>query len=120
MDKLNDMEVKEIKVKFEKTITLNSSDRFYQDVATVNNDPFYSVYTLVNENTGGNFYAIVPTVNMATFTNKQDADMYHAAVVNMMEYQNTHIGYQKIREWLTEDIEKFRNAIKSIQQNKTK
>lgn len=120
MDKLNNMAVKEIKVKFEKTITLNSSDRFYQDVATVHADPFYSVYTLVNENTGGNFYAIVPTVNMATFANKLDSATYHAAVVNIMEYQKTQPGYQKIREWIAEDIENFRNAIKSIQQSKTK
>lgn len=106
------MESKEIKIKVKKSFVLNSDDRIYSAIATVYDKPNYAVYTLGHDRSDGNYYYMFPSVNVATFSNQQDADLYHDAVQNIMTFQQTGVLVaKKIREYDTNEIANFYNKI---------
>lgn len=105
------MEPKEIKIPVKRTVILNSSDRFYHDVVITYKEPTYNVYALVNERTNGNYYEFFPKTIVMPYKTKQEADTVYDGIVGIMDYQKAQKAYQNIREWVADDIAKFRQDI---------
>ena len=105
------MDAKEIKIKVKRNITLNTTDMLYQAVVTVYDKPKYYVYTLGNANSSGMSYYMLPTINVAVFSNEQDTDLYHDAIESIMEYQRTQKFFNVIKEFNAEETAKFYNTI---------
>ena len=101
-----------IKISVKKSIILNADDRLYMAMITVYDKPNYAVYTLGHNRSNGAYYYMIPNVQVANFTNKQDADLYHDAIENIMDYQqNNGLVAKKIKEYDTEEIVKFYNGV---------
>lgn len=106
-----ELKTKEIKIPVQKTVILNSSDRFYQDVVITYQEPTYNVFALVNERINGNYYELWPNVLTMPYKTKQEADIVYDGITGIMDYQKTQVAYQNIRKWIADDIAKFRQDI---------
>ena len=109
------MEPKEIKIPVQRTVILNSVDRFYHDVVITYKEPSYYVCSLVNERTSGTWYELLPTTIIMPYKTEQEADTVYDGIIGIMDYQKTQPAYKNIREWVADDIAKFRQDITKME-----
>lgn len=107
-------EIKQIKIDINVPVQFNCSDNVYLAVSTVYDGPKYNVYTMVNRyNWLG--YNLRPDINVAKFTNQQDADLYHDYIEKIIERQKRYKIGNFHRSCNTEDIKDFHRKILDIQ-----
>ena len=105
------IEAKETKIKFQKHITLSTTDMLYQAIVTVYDEPKYYVYTLANQQSYGNSYYAIPEVHVSVFSNKRDADMYHDTVEAVMDYQKIQPGAEFWKDINKSEVAKFYDSV---------
>lgn len=108
---MSEQQIKEIKIPVQRTVILNSVDRFYHDVVITYKEPSYYVCSLVNERTSGTWYELLPTTIIMPYKTEQEADTVYDGIIGIMDYQKTQPAYKNIRKWVANDINEFRQNI---------
>ena len=108
---MSEQQIKEIKIPVQRTVILNSIDRFYHDVVITYKEPSYYVCSIVNERTNGNYYELFPKTIVMPYKTKQDADTVYDGIVGIIDYQKTQPAYKNIKKWVADDVADFRQNI---------
>lgn len=95
----------------EPKLKLNVMEKIYLALSVKSVNKMIFIYTLVSLRSGRN-YDVFPTTEIATFDNKKDADIYYKTIKEIMRFQGNHMGIQKIREIMTEQIKEFKERVR--------
>jgi len=87
-------------------LVLNDMDKIYLATAVKSVDKLIFVYTLVCRGEKRQ-YDILPCIEVATFDNRRDADIFYRTVNQIMELQNRIQGLDVIRQASQKTIEDF-------------
>lgn len=102
-------------VKIETKIYLNASNRMYLSVVRQDvSDKLIYVYTLGCPAAKNDSFFIQPNTDVATFNNRNKADLYVGTIHQIMRIQSTWPLYQYLYKGLKEEIVAFDKTIKSL------
>ncbi|MBQ2017662.1 MAG: hypothetical protein II208_04025 [Alphaproteobacteria bacterium] len=111
-----------VPVKIKSNIYLNMSNRMYLSVVRQDiSDKLIYVYTLGCPGSQNDSFYMKTNADVATFNNREKADLYTGTVHQIMQVQSTWPLYSMAYKALKAEIDAFNHTIKSMCDNqKTK
>lgn len=103
---------------YNSNIYINFSNRLYLSVARQDvSDKLVYVYTLWRDKTEDYHWTHDPCTDIATFNNRNEADLYEGTIQQIIRFQSTDQLYSRNINEAKKKIDAFNDAIKSIRDN---
>lgn len=92
-------------------LMLDAMSKVYLATAVKSVDKLTFIYTLACIK-AQNGYDLYPKIEIATFDDVKDAAIYHKTIKEIMRIQDNHIGMQRVKRMLADEVKNFKMLIR--------
>lgn len=93
-------------------LVLDDRSKIYLAVHKKSVNKLIFVYMLVSNSTVGRYWDVIPTTEIATFDDADEADIYLNTILQVMEYQQKFAGLRAIKNNMEEEIKAFNEKVR--------